>query len=88
MNQKKSKAIRRLVRSMGKVNAELPLHIFNPSTHKLVKQKSLTSIWGFVVTAKYPENSFQAVHKAAKRMLGRVGLDVIRVQTATNIARA
>ena len=64
MNQKKAKLIRRMVRASGAVMAEFPKHHVNMRGHRINSSESLFPV---VVTAKYPDGSFQRKLREMKR---------------------
>lgn len=81
MNAKKAKAIRRYVRSLGKVKADLPrertgaIRMPNPITGEAV-------VYDLPVKARYPSGSFQCVYKLAKRALRQVRVGAINDRAA------
>lgn len=85
MNQKKAKAIRRYVRSIGVVLAELPrkrsdaIGHTNPVTGQRV-------VYDLPLTARYPATSFQAAYTVAKRALRTVGVGIINARANLNLA--
>ena len=66
MNQKKSKLIRRMVRSLGHVKADFPLHHYDMKG-RLVSPGKFSALFGGVLTARYPDQSFQRKLRELKR---------------------
>lgn len=68
MNAKKAKAIRRYVRSLGATKAKLPRPRSGVISHTdpITRQEFR---YDLPLTACYPQDSFQRVYSAAKRML-------------------
>lgn len=81
MNGKRAKAIRKHVRVMGFVKADFPVHhvMFNALTQKYY----LSPEGSRVVTARYPDRSFQRAYKVAKQALASVRIPVINRKTLT-----
>lgn len=85
MNQKKAKAIRRYVRSLGLTKAELnrPRSGVTGYTDPVTRQEVR---YDLPLTARYPDKSFQHAYRMAKRLLAGIRTAVIndraRIQEA------
>lgn len=85
MNQKKCKAIRRFVRSLGHVKAKLPsprtdvIGWTDPVSGRVVR-------YDLPMTASYPRASFQRIYRTGKRTLRGVRVAVIRARAELNLA--
>lgn len=85
MNQKKSKAIRRYVRSLGHTIADLP----RPRTGVIHETDPVTRAeysYDLPMTARYKATSFQRTVAVAKRTLRGVRTAVINARADLNFA--